>query len=87
MYITVSSLRKTLGKYIELTDLYIAMPSLIIFLTMFAIPFTRIISLIFISTILFLLIPIRLSKKNRMYKAIGLVVRYVYRNKEYIYFK
>lgn len=87
MYITVSSLKKTLGKYIELTDLYITLPSLIIFVIMFAIPFTRIFSLVFLSTILFLLIPIRLSKKNRMYKVIGLVVRYIFKNKEYLYFR
>ena len=35
MYITITSLKKTLGKYIELTDLYIGLPSLIIFLILF----------------------------------------------------
>ena len=35
MYITVKSLKKTLGKYIELTDLYIGLPSLILFIILF----------------------------------------------------
>ena len=52
MYITLKSLKKTLGKYIEYTDLYIALPSIILFLILFMIKGTRIISLIFISLIL-----------------------------------
>lgn len=87
MYISVSSLKKTLGKYIELTDLYIALPSLIIFLIMFAIPFTRIFSLVFLSIVLFLMIPIRLSKKNRMYKVMGLLFKYIFKEKTFIYYR
>ena len=52
MYITVKSLKKTLGKYIELTDLYIGLPSLIIFIILFSIPTTRLISLLFITIVL-----------------------------------
>ena len=85
MYITLKSLKKTLGKYIEYTDLYIALPSIILFLILFMIKGTRIISLIFISVILFLLIPINFSKKNRMYKIIGMVLSYMFRCKNYIY--
>lgn len=87
MYITVKSLKKTLGKYIELTDLYIGLPSLIVFIILFAIPSTRIISLMFCATILFLMIPINLSKKNRMYKVMYLVFKYIFKNKEFIYSK
>ena len=36
MYITINSIKKTLGKYIELTDLYIGIPMIMIFLTLFA---------------------------------------------------
>ena len=32
MYITIKSIKKTLGKYIEMTDLYIGLPMLMIFL-------------------------------------------------------
>lgn len=85
MYITIKSLNKTLGKYIELKDLYIGLPSLIAFLILFSIPITRMISLIFLSIVLFLMIPVNLSKKNRMYKVIFLVFKYIFRIKEYIY--
>lgn len=87
MYITLKSIKKTLGKYIEYTDLYIAFPSIILFLVLFMIKETRIISLVFISIILFMLIPINLSKKNRMYKIIGLFLSYIFRCKNYIYIK
>ena len=85
MYITIKSINRTLGKYIELKDLYIGLPSLIAFLTLFSIPITRMISLIFLSAILFLMLPINLSKKNRMYKVTFLVLKYIFRCKEYIY--
>lgn len=87
MYITVKSLKKTLGKYIELTDLYIGLPSLIIFIVFFSIPPTRMFSLIFLTIVLFLMIPVSLSKKNRMYKVIFLLFKYLFKCKEYIFFK
>lgn len=87
MYIAITSLKKTLGKYIELTDLYIGLSSLIIFLILFLIKPTRMFSLIFLSIILFLMIPINLSKKNRMYKVMYLVFKYLFKKKEYIYQK
>lgn len=87
MYITLKSIRKTLGKYIEYSDLYIALPSIILFLILFMIRETRIISFVFITIILFLLIPINISKKNRMYKIIGLFISYIFRCKNYIYKK
>lgn len=87
MYITVKSLKKTLGKYIELTDLYIGLPSLILFIVLFSIPPTRFISIIFVTIILFLMIPINLSKKNRMYKVMYLVLKYIFKTKDYIYIR
>lgn len=87
MYITVKSLKKTLGKYIELTDLYIGLPSLILFIILFSIPATRLISLLFVTVVLFLMIPINLSKKNRMYKVMYLVFKFIFKTKEFIYFK
>ena len=85
MYITIKSIKKTLGKYIEMTDLYIGLPILMIFLTMFSFSNLRLISLIFLTIGIFILIPIQLSKKNRMYKVIGLIFRYLFRNKIYVY--
>ena len=34
MYITIKSIKKTLGKFIEMTDLYIGLPMLMIFLVL-----------------------------------------------------
>jgi len=87
MYITVKSLKKTLGKFIELTDLYIGIPMLFTFLTMFSFSNQKILALVFLSICLFLMIPINLSKKNRMYKVIGLLFIYLFKNKDYCYFK
>ena len=72
MYITINSLKKTLGKYVEMTDLYIGIPMIMTFLSMFAFSTNKIYSLIFLTICIFLMIPINLSKKNRMYKVMGL---------------
>lgn len=87
MYITIKSIKKTLGKYIEMTDLYIGLPMLMIFLILFAFTNFKLQALVFLSVCVFLLIPINLSKKNRMYKVVILLFKYVFKCKEYIYLK
>ena len=87
MYITIKSIKKTLGKYIEMTDLYIGLPMLMIFLILFAFTNFKLQALVFLSVCAFLLIPINLSKKNRMYKVVILLFKYVFKCKEYIYIK
>ena len=87
MYITIKSIKKTLGKYIEMTDLYIGLPMLMIFLILFAFTNFKLQALVFLSVCAFLLIPINLSKKNRMYKVVILLLKYVFKCKEYIYLK
>lgn len=87
MYITIKSIKKTLGKYIEMTDLYIGLPMLMIFLILFAFTNFKLQALVFLSVCAFLLIPINLSKKNRMYKVVVLLFKYVFKCKEYIYLK
>lgn len=87
MYITIKSVKKTLGKYIEMTDLYIGLPMLMIFLILFAFTNFKLQALVFLSVCAFLLIPINLSKKNRMYKVVILLFKYVFKCKEYIYLK
>ncbi len=87
MYITIKSIKKTLGKYIEMTDLYIGLPMLMIFLILFAFTNFKLQALVFLSACAFLLIPINLSKKNRMYKVVILLFKYVFKCKEYIYLK
>ncbi len=86
MYITIKSIKKTLGKYIEMTDLYIGLPMLIIFLVLFAFTNLKIQALVFFSICAFLLIPINMSNKNRMYKIMILSLKYVFKNKNYCYF-
>ena len=87
MYITIKSIKKTLGKYIEMTDLYIGLPMLMIFLILFAFTNFKLQALVFLSICAFLLIPINLSKKNRMYKVAILLFKYIFKCKEYIYLK
>ena len=87
MYIVIPSIKKTLGKYIEMTDLYIGLPMLMIFLILFAFTNFKLQALVFLSVCAFLLIPINLSKKNRMYKVVILLFKYVFKCKEYIYLK
>lgn len=87
MYITIKSIKKTLGKFIEMTDLYIGLPMLMIFLVLFAFTNFKIEALMFLSICAFLLIPINISKKNRMYKVVFLLFNYLFRGKEYWFFK
>ena len=87
MYITIKRIKKTLGKYIEMTDLYIGLPMLMIFLILFAFTNFKLQALVFLSVCAFLLITINLSKKNRMYKVVILLFKYVFKCKEYIYLK
>ena len=63
MYITISSIKKSLGKYIEMTDLYIGIPMLFLFLTLFSIDATRGIALIILTVGVFLMIPVTVSKR------------------------
>jgi Na+/alanine symporter len=87
LYITINSIKKTLGKYIELNDLYIGIPMIMIFLSLFAFSTHKLFSIIFLTICVFLMIPINLSKKNRMYKVLGLFFKYIFKCKNYIYTK
>ncbi len=69
-----------------MTDLYIGLPMLIIFLVLFAFTNLKIQALVFLSICAFLLIPINMSKKNRMYKIMILLLEYIFKNKNYCYF-
>ena len=87
MYITIKSLKKSLGKYIEMNDLYIGMPIFILFLLLFSFDKTRMLALIFLTIGVFMMIPISVSKKNRMYKIMIMFFKYLFKNKEYIYMR
>ena len=87
MYITINSIKKTLGKYIEMNDLYVGIPMLMIFLILFAFTPFKMFSIVFLTTCMFLMIPINLSKKNRMYKILGLFLIFIIKKKNYYYIK
>ena len=87
MYITINSIKKTLGKYVEMTDLYLGIPMGMTFLMLFAFSTHKLFSIVFLTICIFLMIPINLSKKNRMYKVMGLFFRFIFKNKQYLYFR
>ena len=69
-----------------MSDLYIGLPMLMIFLIMFAFSNLKIQALMFLSVCAFLLIPINISKKNRMYKVVILLFNYLFRGRNYCFF-
>ena len=85
MYITVPSIKRTLGKYIEMTDLYIGLPMLFVFLFMFSFTSHKLFSLVYLTTCIFLLLPVKVSKKNRMYKVLLLLIKYLFNCKNFYY--
>ncbi len=87
MYITLPSIKRTLGKYLEMQDLYIGLPMFFIFLFLFSFTNFKMFSLIYLTAGLFLFIPISVSKKNRMYKILILFVIYMLKKKEYLFFR
>jgi hypothetical protein len=87
MYITVPSIKKTLGKYIEMKDLYIGLPMLLVFLLLFSFTSYKVFSLIYLTICVFIMLPVNVSKKNRMYKVAILFLKYLLKCKEYSYKK
>lgn len=88
MYITLKTIKRQVGfKGIEATDLIIGCPLLFILLMMFSISSLRMFSIILFAIAVFMFLPINLSKKNRMYKVIFLVIKYLFKPKEYLYQK
>ena len=70
-----------------MSDLYLGIPMLFIFLIMFSFTSFKLESLVVLTIGVFLLIPIQMSKKNRMYKIMIMFFKYLFKNKEYIYMK
>ena len=75
MYITLKSIKRNLGfKGIEIQDVIIALPIVILFIVFFCFTRFKIPSIIFLMLGIFSLLPINVSKKNRMYKVVILFV-------------
>lgn len=88
MYIVVDSLKRNFGfKGIELNDILIGFPIIFIFITLFAFTRFKIFALVFLLIGIFMLLPIRVSKKNRIYKVIYLIIHYLVNDKVFIYRK
>ena len=88
MYITVKSIKRDLGfKGIEITDIVIALPIIILFIIVFCFTRFKIPSIIFLMLGIFSLLPINVSKKNRMYKVMILIFKYITRTRVFVYKK
>lgn len=88
MYITVKSIKRNLGfKGIEISDIVIALPMIILFIVLFCFTPLKIPVIVGLMIGIFCLLPISVSKKNRMYKVIGLIFKFLFREKLFVYQK
>ena len=88
MYITVKSIKRNLGfKGIEISDIVIALPMIILFIVLFCFTPLKITAIVGLMIGVFCLLPINVSKKNRMYKVIGLMFKFLIREKIFVYQK
>ena len=88
MYITVKSIKRNLGfKGIEISDIIIALPMIILFIVLFCFTPLKIPAIVGLMIGVFCLLPINVSKKNRMYKVIGLMFKFLIREKIFVYQK
>lgn len=86
MYITVKSIKRNLGfKGIEIFDIVIALPMIILFIVLFCFTPLKIPAIVGLMIGIFCLLPINVSKKNRMYKVIGLIFKFLIREKIFVY--
>lgn len=86
MYITVKSIKRSLGfKGIEISDIAIAFPMITLFIVLFCFTSFKMLSIIGLMIGIFCLLPINVSKKNRMYKVIGLMFKFLIREKIFVY--
>lgn len=86
MYITVKSVKRNLGfKGIEISDIVIALPMIILFIVLFCFTPLKIPAIVGLMIGTFCLLPINVSKKNRMYKVIGLIFKFLIREKIFVY--
>ena len=87
-YITLRTIKRDLGfKGIETNDLVLGIPLLMIFLLLISCTPLKLFSIIFLIVSIFLMLPIKVSKKNRMYKVLFMIIQYIFRIKTYIYVK
>ena len=84
MYITIKSLKRTLGKFVELDDLIVGLPILFIFLILFSFTPFKLFALAFLTLGVLMMLPVSVSKKNRMYKVFILLFQYFKRKRVWL---
>ena len=88
MYITVASVKRNLGfKGLEINDIFISFPFIALFLILFCCTKYKLLGLSILIIGIFALIPINVSQKNRMYKVLYLICKFLFSTKEFTYLK
>lgn len=87
MYITLKSIKRNLGLFnLEFEDLIIGGIFILVFTILFVLKlYTS--AIVIISFGVLSLVPMDFSKCNRMYKLFILFVKYLFKNKNYYYYK
>lgn len=86
MYITLKNIKRNWGfKGIEVTDILIALPIITLFIILFCFTKFKMLSIVELMIGIFCLLPINVSKKNRMYKVIGLIFHFLIKDKTFVY--
>ena len=87
MYITLKSIKRNLGLFnLELEDLAIGGIFILIFIILFLLKVYTL-AITIISLGILSLVPMDFSKCNRMYKLFILFIKYLFKNKNYYYYK
>ena len=87
MYITLKSIKRNLGLFnLEFEDLFIGGSFILIFTILFLLKIYTL-SIVIISLGALSLVPMDFSKCNRMYKLYILFVKYLFKHKNYYFYK
>lgn len=87
MYITLKSIKRNLGLFnLEFEDLILGGIFILIFTILFILKFYTS-AVVIISFGALSLVPMDFSKCNRMYKLFILFVKYLFKNRNYFYYK
>ena len=87
MYITLKSIKRNLGLFnLEFEDLIIGGSFILIFTILFLLKIYTL-SIVIISLGALSLVPMDFSKCNRMYKLYILFVKYLFKHKNYYFYK
>ncbi len=87
MYITLKSIKRNLGLFnLEFEDLILGGIFVLCFTILFLLKF-YIVAIVVIALGALSLVPMDFSKCNRMYKLFILFVKYLFKNKNYYYYR